>query len=83
MGSKGEDLCEDIGDVVAARDEHERDDLVCDLFAQPRHLNTEVPVAARDNVVGHHRHARLVILKQLGGLQLRKAQLCQKVSKPE
>ena len=65
MGSKGEDLCEDIGDVVAARDEHERDDLVCDLFAQPRHLDTEVSVAACDNMIVHHRHTDLVIFEEL------------------
>ena len=66
MSSEGEDLGEDVSEVVGARDEHELDDLGRNLFAQPSHLDAEVPVATGDYMVGHHSDAGLIVFVQFG-----------------
>ena len=82
VGSDGKDLRKYVRDVVLRGNEGEEDDTVAFLGAQPRHLNAEVAIAARDDVVINHRHTRLVILVEDGRRRLRKAKFGEQVAKP-
>ena len=58
-----QDLCKQIGNVVSGGNKDEAHNFVCNLLSQPRHLDTEVSVAARDDMVIDHGYTGLVIFE--------------------
>ena len=60
-----QDLCKQIGNVVSGGNKDEAHNFVCNLLSQSHHLDTEVSVAACDNMIVHHCHTGLVIFEEL------------------
>ena len=62
MDVRGQDLGEDISDVVPRGHEDKAHHLGRQLLTEPRHLDAEVAVPASDDMVVHHCHTCLVVL---------------------
>ena len=58
-----QNLCEQISDVVLGVNKDEAHNFVCNLLSQSRHLDTEVSVAARDDMIIDHGYTGLVIFE--------------------
>ena len=58
---RGQNLGEDVGKHVGSRNMAEDDGLGGDLVTQPPHAHGKVPVAGRDNRIGRHFDASLVV----------------------
>ena len=75
MGQMGQDLGQQVSDVVTGGDKAEADHFELNLWTEPRHLDTEMAVASTDHVVIDHHCTCLVVLEEKGGLVLGKAEL--------
>ena len=62
MGVQGQDLGENIGDIVAGGNKLKFDELVGYLLAQPGHFDAEMAVAPGNNMIVDHGDACLVVL---------------------
>ena len=78
-----QDFGKDVGDVVLSRDKDKLDHLRGNLFSQPRHLDTEMPIACSYHVVRHHCDARLIVLAKLRGSILGETKFSEEVADPE
>ena len=83
MGVQGQDLCKDIGNIVAGGNKLELYELVGNLLAQPDHLDTEVAVAPGNDMVVNHGHACLVVLEEQRRLRLGKTKLLEEITQPD
>ena len=79
MDIGGQDLCEDVIQVVPRRHKDKAHHFPSNLLAKPDHLDAEIPVAASYDVVVHHRDTGLVVFKELGGADHLETQLDEEV----
>ena len=79
----GENLGKNVGDIVTGSNELELNDFVMNLLAKPVHLDTEMTVSSRDNVVANHSYTGLIVFEKARSAVLVKTQFSEQISQPQ
>ena len=60
----GEDLGQNVRDIVTGSNEFELNNFVMNLLTKPVHLDAEMTVSSRDNVVANHSYTGLIVFEK-------------------